>query len=89
MSGSRQISAIISDDTLDALEAYVRGRGLKKAYFIEEALLHHLQALREIPEELVIPSRLVISDDSMKQVAASLSGAPKPPKALKELIRGK
>ena len=55
-----QISAYISDDAKAALETYVKQRGVKKAYVIEEALLHHLQALREIPEDVIIPARLVL-----------------------------
>ena len=33
--------------------------GITEARLIEEALQHHLQALREIPSDLVVPSRLV------------------------------
>jgi hypothetical protein len=30
---------------------------------VEEALLHHLQALRELPLDLVIPPRVVVAHD--------------------------
>ena len=59
MSTTTQISAYISEETKAEIEAYVKRRGVKKAYLIEAALQHHLQALREIPEDLIIPSRLV------------------------------
>jgi hypothetical protein len=42
---------------------------VKKAHLIEEALQHHLQALREIPEDLIIPSRLVLTAASMAEIA--------------------
>jgi hypothetical protein len=54
-----QISASISDETRERLERYVRARGVKKGFVIEQALLHHLQALSELPEEVVVPARLV------------------------------
>ena len=55
-----KISAYISDNARAALEIYVKQRGVKKAHVIEEALLHHPQALREIPEDVIIPARLVL-----------------------------
>jgi predicted DNA-binding protein len=82
-----QISAYISDEAKAALEAYVKQRGVKKAYVIEEALLHHLQALREIPEDIVVPVRLVLSEKSMREVADRLSAVEEPSEALKALFR--
>ena len=54
MSTTIQVSAYISEETKAEVEAYVKRRGVKKA-MIEQALQHHLQALREIPEDLIIP----------------------------------
>jgi hypothetical protein len=83
-----QISAYISDDARAALETYVKQRGVKMAYVIEEALLHHLQALREIPEDIIIPVRLVLSEESMGQVADRAGADEKPTENLKILFRG-
>ena len=82
-----QISAYISEETKSQIESYARRRGLKKAFLIEEALLHHLQALREIPEDLVIPSRLVLTESSIKQLAERLQNKEKPSRELKDLLR--
>ncbi len=82
-----QISAYISDEAKAALETYVKLRGVKKAYVIEEALLHHLQALREIPEDIVIPASLVLSEKSMQEVADRLSADEEPSSDLKALFR--
>lgn len=82
-----QISAYISGEAKAALETYVKQRGVKKAYVIEEALLHHLQALREIPEDVIIPARLVISDRSMREVARHLNSDEEPSKDLKALFQ--
>ena len=53
---------------------------------IEEALQHHLQVLREIPEDLIIPSRLVLTEEAMKQVKKQLAADNKPTEALKGIF---
>ena len=83
---STQISAYISDETKAEVEAFVKRYGITKARLIEEALQHHLQALREIPSDLVVPSRLVVTEDSMKRVAARLASDEQPTPALRELL---
>ena len=65
----------------------MKRRGMKKAYVIEEALLHHLQALREIPEDVIIPARLVLSEKSMQDVADRFSANEAPSEDLKALFR--
>ena len=82
-----QVSAYISEETKAAIEAYVKSRGVKKAYLIEEALQHHLQALREIPDDLVIPSRLVLTREAMTQIGKCIDAHSEPSEALKDLFR--
>ncbi len=88
MSTTTQVSAYISAETKAEVEAYVKRRGVKKAYLIEEALRHHLQALREIPEDLVIPSRLVLTEKAMAEIADRLKQENEPTEALTTLFRG-
>ncbi len=57
------------------------------AFISEEALLHHLQALREIPDDFVIPACLVLSEKSMQDVADRLSADEEPSAKLKALFR--
>ena len=83
-----QISAFISTETKNSLEAYVKMHGRKKAAVIEEALLHHLSALREIPEDVVIPARIVLSQSSMKKVSEQLVDQQEPSESLKGLFAG-
>ena len=78
MSTTTQVSAYISEETKAEIEAYVKRRGVKKAYLIEEALQHHLQALREIPEDLIIPSRLVLTDEAMTEIADRITQEDQP-----------
>ena len=82
-----QISAYISDETKAELEVYVKRRGVKKAFVIEEALLHHLQALREIPEDVMIPAKLILDEESMLAVAKCFTVDEEPNANLKELFR--
>jgi len=63
---STRISAHISEETKAQVEAFVKKSGITEARLIEEALQHHLQAVREIPSDL----RLVVTQASMKRVAA-------------------
>jgi predicted DNA-binding protein len=87
MSTTTQVSAYISEETKAEVEAYVKRRGVKKGYLIEEALQHHLQALREIPEDLIIPSRLVLAEKAMAQIAKRITQQEQPTEALKALFR--
>ena len=81
-----QISANISSETRDRLERYVRARGLKKGFVIEQALLHHLQALAELPEDVVIPPRLVVTRESGERLLARQAGGEGPNEALRALF---
>ena len=87
MSATKQISAFISEETRAQVETYVKRRGVKKAYLIEEALQHHLQALRAIPEDVVIPARLVLTKEAMSQVAERITGDEQATESLKALFR--
>jgi hypothetical protein len=64
----------------------VKKYAITKTRLIEEAIQHHLQALREIPNDLVVPSRLVVTEASMKRVAARLASDDPPTPALRDLM---
>ena len=87
MASTTQVSAYISAETKAEIEAYVKRRGVKKAHLIEEALQHHLQALREIPDDLIIPSRLVLTENALKEIAERITHENEPTAALKALFR--
>src|SRR5262249_40388713 len=84
-----QISAYISAATRQQVERYVEAHGVKKGHLIEEALLHHLQALRELPADIVIPPRLVVAAESFEVVARLARKARRPTKAMRDLMAGK
>jgi len=81
-----QISAHISEATREAMERYVRRAGVKKGHLIEQALLHHLQALEELPAEFIVHPRLVVARKTgmeLLRVAESMEPTP----ALRDLLR--
>ncbi len=87
MANSTQISAFISDSTKDLLEEYAEAHGVKKAHLIEQALLHHLEALRELPADVIIPPHLVVDRESGERVLKRLEKPQKPTKAMRDLFR--
>ena len=64
-----RISARISEETRELVERYAGAHGVKKGALVEQALLHHLQALRELPADVIIPHRLELSEASFEHVA--------------------
>lgn len=83
-----QISANISPATRDRLERYVRSRGLKKGFVIEQALLHHLAAIAELPDEMVIPPRLTVTRETGERILERLAANEGPNAALQALFEG-
>lgn len=84
-----QISAFISEHTKEQLERYAEAHGVKKGYLVEVALQHHLQALRELPSDIVIPPRLTVTARSFEQVAAVIKKPRRPTQAMRDLLAGK
>ncbi len=81
-----QISANVSPETRDRLERYVRARGLKKGFVIEQALLHHLQAVSEMPDDAVVPPRLVVGPEVGDRLLERLASREPPNQAMQALF---
>ncbi|MDY0003393.1 MAG: hypothetical protein RBU30_18990 [Polyangia bacterium] len=81
-----QISALISPTTRDLLERHVRATGVKKGYLIEQALRHHLQALRELPLDIIVHPKLVVSRRSGEAILKEME-AGAPTDSLRDLMR--
>ena len=60
MSAQSQISATISSATREELGRFTESHGLKKNYVVEQALLFFMKARRELPDEALIPARIVL-----------------------------
>ena len=88
MAKETQISAQISETTRERMEKHVRRTGVKKGHLVEQALLHHLQALEEIPAEYIIHPRVVVSRKTFEEMMDKAEN-PNPTPALRELMRSR
>ena len=81
-----QISALVSPSTKALLERHVRATGVKKGHVVEQALRHHLHALQELPADVVIHPRLVVTRQSGRAILRQLETS-NPTRALRSLMR--
>jgi hypothetical protein len=81
-----QISAVVSETTRELLERHVRATGVKKGYLVEQALRHHLQALQELPADVIVHPKLVLTRKSGEEILKEMDKA-KPTRALRALLR--
>ena len=86
MARDTQISALISETTRVLMEKHVRQTGVKKGRLVEQALLHHLQALDDLPAEFILHPRIVVSRKIGQQMLRQMKSA-KPTPALRKLMR--
>lgn len=83
-----QISAYISESTKLEVERYADAHGVKKGYLVEQALLHHLQALKALPADLVVPPSLRLTRAAFERVVERLARPRKPTRAMRALMAG-
>jgi len=57
-----------------------------KGFVIEQALLHHMEALAELPEEVVIPPRLVVDQATGARILQRIDTGEPPNAAMRELF---
>ena len=86
MDKETQISAVISEMTNQLLDQHVRATGAEKGQVVDEALRHHLQAMHELPADVVIHPRLVVTRKSGEAILKELEKAT-PTRALRDLMR--
>jgi len=86
MDKETQISAIVSQSTRDLLERHVRATGVKKGHLVEQALRHHLQALNELPADVIIHPKIVVTQRSGAAILKKIRTG-KATKALRDLMR--
>ena len=86
MEQETQISALVSRTTRDLLERHVRATGVKKGHLVEQALRHHLQALQELPADVIVHSTVVVTRKSGEAILKEIKQG-KPTAALRRLMR--
>jgi uncharacterized protein (DUF1778 family) len=82
-----QISAEVSQDTKELIDRFVRASGLKKGYVLESALRHHIQAMQELPHDIIISPTLVLTSESAEQLVKRLKRPAKPTSRLRTLMK--
>lgn len=88
MSKQSQISATVSKATKERLDRFTESHGLKKNFVVEQALLYFMEARRELPDEALVPARLVVEGKAFDRIAEMVTHPPAPTQALRELMRG-
>ena len=86
MERETQISALVSRTTSELLERHVRATGVKKGHLVEQALRHHLQALQELPADVVVHPKLVVTRKSGEAILRQIQRGTSTP-ALRSLLR--
>ncbi len=86
MDKATQISALVSETTRELLERHVRATGVKKGHLVEQALRHHLQALHELPADIIVHPRLVVTRKSGEAILREMEKG-RPTEALRDLMR--
>jgi predicted DNA-binding protein len=81
-----QVSAHISEETKARLERFVRRTGQTRGRVIEDALLQHLQALEQLPDEAIVPARIVLGPESAARVSEMITRPPEPTEDMKRLF---
>lgn len=86
MERETQISAVVSRTTSELLERHVRATGVKKGHLVEQALRHHLQALQELPADVVAHPQIVVTKRSGAAILRQMESG-KSTAALRRLLR--
>ncbi len=89
MSDQSQISATVSAATKERLDRFTERHGLKKNYVVEQALIYFMEARRELPDEALVPARILLENKSFDRLVEALARPAAPTKGLRELMRGR
>jgi uncharacterized protein (DUF1778 family) len=81
-----QVSAVVSESTRKALDRYADAHGVKKGRLIEDALLHHIRALEELPADVIIPPVVVVDAESGARILERLERPSEPTSAMRRLM---
>ncbi len=81
-----QISAVVHPSIKSRLELLARATGLKKARIIEAALSHHLQALDELPADVIVPPRIVVDRETGERLLQRIANPSPPTETMNELL---
>jgi uncharacterized protein (DUF1778 family) len=84
-----QISATVSAATKEKLDRFTERHGLKKNFVVEQALLFFIEARRDLPDEALVPARIVLENEDFDRVVAMIHEPPAPTEELRKLMGGR
>lgn len=64
----------------------MRASGVTRTHLIEQALQHHLRALEELPLDIIVPARVVLTSGSAMQVRDVTRHPPEATDAMRKLF---
>lgn len=73
--------------TKEKLDRFTESHGLKKNFVVEQALLYFMEARGALPDEALVPARLVVEDQVFDRILEQVERPPAPTAALRELMR--
>lgn len=85
--GQSHLSASVSPSTKSLVQEYAEAHGVEKSRLVEDALLHHLQALRALPADVIIPPRIVVTEESGETILKRIASPRRPTEALRQLLK--
>ena len=68
------------------MEKHVRATGIKKGHLVEQALRHHVQALQELPSDVIPHPKIVVSRRSGEAMVERIASPRRPSKELRKLM---
>jgi hypothetical protein len=80
------ILILISRTIRDLLEGHIRATGVEKGHLVEQALRHHLQALQELPADVIVHPQLVVTRKSGEEILKQMESG-KSTEGLRYLMR--
>ncbi len=81
-----QISAEISESTRELLENFTRNTGIKKGFLIEQAVLDYIRALDQLPADILVPAKIILSPEAATTIVKHIARPPKPTRRLRRLM---
>ncbi|HKZ42670.1 MAG TPA: hypothetical protein VJ044_17025 [Candidatus Hodarchaeales archaeon] len=81
-----QISAEISESTRELLDDYARNTGMKKGFLIEQAVLDYIRALDQLPADILVPAKIIVTPDAATKIVKHITRPPKPTRQLRRLM---
>jgi len=84
---SVKISTNISLEVFRMMKHYIQQKDIKESKFFENAILNYLQLTNFLPDNIIIPSKIVVSKSSEEQILNHINNPQKITEAMKDLFQ--